>query len=129
VDEAVITKSLMAALNLAMPGGVGFKHFDVSTDGIPDISFTWAKRTLWVEVKYGEGEIRPGQLITMRRLGQTGIAYYVRFGFRLDGSPRTVIGTPFTFKGKDVLPPWETDGHDVRKVAAHLRSKMLEKVI
>lgn len=127
MDESVITSSLVKALSAAMPGGIGFKHFDVSTDGIPDLSYTWAKRTLWVEVKFGEGEVRPGQIITMRRLSQIGLAYYVRFGFQLDGQPHTRVSSAFTFRNAAVEGEWTCRNHDVNAVAEYLRSVILQE--
>lgn len=76
MNEATLTSSLMDACDAAMPDGVGKKHADNFTIGIPDFSYTWGGRTVWVEVKYlrdGKklaNELKPIQLTTCAQLEQ-----------------------------------------------------------
>lgn len=117
MNEASITQSLIRALGKELPGSVIFKHFDVSTDGIPDISVTWGKRTVWLELKWDEGETRPTQLVTMMRLGHVGLAFYVRFGYE-NTCPLTWVWEPKAAIGR-TLP-----NHDVRAVAHYIREQI-----
>lgn len=57
MNEATLKRKLVDALKEAMPGAVIFRHEDRFTAGIPDLSVTYADRTVWVEVKYS----RPGK--------------------------------------------------------------------
>jgi hypothetical protein len=79
LKESDAVGRLLKKLAEVMPGGVGFKHFDLVTAGVPDLSWTWAKRTLWIEVKLDTVEARPIQEVIMTRLGARGIALYVAF--------------------------------------------------
>lgn len=69
-----------------MPGGVAFKHFDFTTAGIPDVSWTWRSRTVWLEIKAPGGVVRAAQDVVMKRLASNGLSYYVLY----DG----LVGTP-----------------------------------
>lgn len=50
--ESPTSRRLAALLRAKLPHGVTFKHNDMSTKGIPDLSVTHAGRTIWVEAKY-----------------------------------------------------------------------------
>lgn len=83
MNEKKALASLVGALEKEMPGCVIFKHFDLVTSGIPDLSVTWCVRTLWIEGKYEtplkKAEHRPVQVTTMPRLAKCGLAYWVTF--------------------------------------------------
>lgn len=60
----------------AIPGAIAFKHNDMSTAGIPDISFTYLNQISWIEVKLGNRIVgRELQHDVLLRLLDT--AYYV----------------------------------------------------
>ena len=121
MNEASLLASLVNICKDRMPGCVVFKHFDVTTDGIPDLSITWGKRTVWVEAKYDKGKVRATQAITMWRLGQAGLAFYVSFDFE-KGRPVTII-RPGNHS-EDYVVKFEK--HDMRRVADFFISKVLE---
>lgn len=80
MNEASLSRTLCQRLRRELPGAVVFKHNDLSTAGVPDISVTWGGITVWLEVKRGERITGRGvQRETMRRLMQVGRAYYVHF--------------------------------------------------
>jgi len=51
MTEATVCTSLRAALLRLLPGAIIYKHHDLSTKGIPDLSVNWHDRTAWIEVK------------------------------------------------------------------------------
>lgn len=52
MTEAVVVRKILNILKKQMPKARIFKHNDLSTAGIPDISITWGQKlTTWVEVK------------------------------------------------------------------------------
>jgi len=51
MTEATVVQKIMKGLRSSLPRAVVFKHADLSTAGIPDISISYAGRTTWVEVK------------------------------------------------------------------------------
>ena len=120
MNEASLTRSLVKALERELPGCVVFKHFDVVTTGMPDLSVTWGRRTCWVEVKYDEGEVGADQIVTMRRLAQVGVAFFVEFNYT-SGIAVTNIIDPH-----DSQNNCSFSKHDVRKVAEFIRKKIEE---
>jgi len=123
MKESGLTSRLIVACTVTMPGCVIFKHFDVATDGIPDLSMTWNRRTCWVEVKYMEGETRETQIVTMKRLAQMGKAWYVRFDTD-DAGPRTVIYDPLQPPYTVLDPNRIGRGHDTKWVAEFIRKEL-----
>lgn len=79
MNEADLVQKLMKSCQQVMPGCVTIKHFDHVTAGIPDISVTWGRRTVWVEVKYGDLKVRESQKVLVGKLAVLGIAMYVHF--------------------------------------------------
>ena len=119
MNEASLSDSLSKAGAKAMPGLVDFKHFDRVTEGMPDRSWTWGGRTVWLELKYHGGQPSPAQIVTMRLLARAGMAYYIRFDYHLR-EPVTLIIHP-TGRLEVQIP-----GHDVRKTADWIRKKIEE---
>lgn len=75
--ETDLTQELVAALRRGLAGSVVFKHTDMATAGIPDISATWLGSTTWIE---GKRETIRGshlQSLTMRNLRLAGYAIHV----------------------------------------------------
>jgi hypothetical protein len=76
MDEKAFVRKLAIALEEAMPGAVVWKHCDSSTAGIPDLSVTWARRTLWLEgkvIRNGRTKATGLQHLTARRLASVGL--------------------------------------------------------
>lgn len=74
--EATLSRDFVAALR-AIPGAVVFKHNDATTAGIPDITFSLAGYTTWIEVKRGHPKGRRIQLHNMKHLEIAARAVYV----------------------------------------------------
>lgn len=86
MNEAQVVRRLVAALKVRLPGAVIFKHADMVTAGIPDISVTWRGKVDWLEVKYlkaGETiftarrKFDKRQLVQCERLEAQGACRYV----------------------------------------------------
>lgn len=93
--ETQLSSRLVAQMKATMNGAVVFKHADRSTIGIPDISCTWQRRVLWIEVKYlrpkdlpyGTARLRPADFLLgkeisvqtehMRKLSKQSKAVYI----------------------------------------------------
>lgn len=121
--ESHISRTLVRRLRIALPNAVVFKHNDASTAGIPDISVTYKRRTLWLEVKRGHHfNDRTSQHVTMLRLGAVGMAYYVLYGnstviVRPDGSP--VVASPQPLDHDFVIS--FVEHHDTAKMTASIK--------
>jgi len=120
VRESSLTSSLILALERLMPGCVVLKHFDSVTTGIPDLSITWAGRTVWMEIKWAHPtyEMRADQMETVRRLGMAGIAYYVIF----ESNPKMII---IRQSNLDEDHDYGIPGHNYGMVAAFIRERIL----
>ncbi len=86
MTEAKIVRKIVAHLRASLPGAVVFKHADLVTAGVPDISVTFRGKTVWLEVKLLTGcETRSSlsrhfnrlQLATMRLLQKQCLVYYL----------------------------------------------------
>ena len=121
MNEATLLSRLAKTCKDRMPGCVVFKHFDVATDGMPDLSITWGKCTIWVEGKYDRGRVRATQAITMWRLGQVGLAFFVSFNFE-KGIPVTLIRPGNSSEDYTV----KFEKHDMSKVVDFFVSRVLE---
>ena len=58
------TRELVAEIRKRLPHGVAWKHTDLATAGIPDLSVTYRARTIWAEAKLIDEDryLRPCQL-------------------------------------------------------------------
>lgn len=71
---------LCETLRKVFPSWEIFRHEDIFTHGIPDISATGNKKTTWIEVKMGPGFKSKGiQEFKLQRLAHAGHAWYVVF--------------------------------------------------
>jgi hypothetical protein len=90
VNEAYLKKRLCDETRKLIPGVVIFRHEDKFSGGIPDCSFTWGGRTVWVEVKYRRkgtaGLLTELQRLTISRLIRQGRALVVTYVERPDHS-------------------------------------------
>lgn len=86
MTEATVATEVMRRLKELLKVPVVFKHHDVSTGGVPDMSCTYGGLTFWVELKLvrdGEAEKRfrahfdPLQLATCRLLERQGRCFYL----------------------------------------------------
>lgn len=114
MTEAKVCTDLRAALLRLLPGARVYKHHDVSTAGIPDLSINWNQRTMWVEVKLlklGETESRfrkhfnALQLAEAVLLDQQQSTYYF-VAYPYNAKLRATIWNPdalrFFLTGKDI---------------------------
>jgi hypothetical protein len=81
MNEATHKTKLVKKGRTLHPGYIFLRHEDLWTSGIPDISITGNKRTVWIEVKFADPdfESKGNQDLTMLRLSISGLAYYVIF--------------------------------------------------
>jgi hypothetical protein len=82
MKEGEVTRDLVKHLRKSMPGSVIFKHADMITAGIPDISVTGYGRTIWLEIKISKnGKFKSTNLQdeSMRKLAMAGRAFYVLY--------------------------------------------------
>jgi len=79
---------------------VMFRHEDRTTHGIPDLSITKNRRTVWIEFKYADPTFsnRGIQELTMLRLASIGLAFYVVFYF----NPKTKVERTYIVDPKDI---------------------------
>jgi hypothetical protein len=82
VTEATLKTELCTYLEKRFPRSVVIRHEDLikSRAGVPDISFTWNKSTVWIEGKLARPRIVTKykiQTFTMMRLAYTSHAIYV----------------------------------------------------
>lgn len=96
MNEASMTRDIIRDLRKAFPRAVIFKHHDLSTAGIPDMSVTFNNLTHWIELKFFKNNETKStidkhfdrlQLATMRLLERQGPAFY------LIGMQRRAVGT------------------------------------
>jgi len=123
VRENKLCGELVRALRLTLPQFVVFKHADLVTSGIPDISVTGLKRTLWLEVKFANpGVIDRGiQAATMKRLGRAGLAYYVIYSAGYDA---TYVCSPEQLERFHVNYVQVTRGYDHGAVVAFVKHEL-----
>jgi len=75
MKESDFVGNILTQCEKIMPGGMGFKHHDTVTTGIPDLSWSWAQRTLWAEAKNGkDAKISAIQQRTLQRLSRVTLA-------------------------------------------------------
>jgi hypothetical protein len=121
MNEASLTKKLVKDLAEAMPGSVTIKTNDSVTLGIPDLVHTWARTSVWMEVKYRAPtcEVYETQKEMMRRLGKVGWAFWVEF-INQNNQHLTIIRH---YDFETVL--WSGPGFDTWAVAQFVRERML----
>lgn len=78
MTEAALKSTLTALLRAQLPSFLVFRHEDKMTSGIPDISTTGNKRTVWIEVKYADPQFDCAGLqeLTALRLATHGWACF-----------------------------------------------------
>lgn len=90
MDEATFKGKFVGRIKSLYPSLVVFRHEDMFTAGIPDISLTRSIRTLWLEAKVTPGEKVGGlQDVTLRRLG----GYYIVFNNKTSNYTVCLPGT------------------------------------
>ena len=119
MNEKTLVSGLVANLRTELPGSTVFKHADLVTAGIPDISVTWSGWTSWLEVKYANPsfEVTGIQKLTMRRLAAQGLAWFIIYESKLfrettfgDSSNHTLIVHPqYVVAGKKGILELPTD--------------------
>lgn len=78
-SETKLKAALVETIRARIPSAIVFRHEDKLTHGIPDISITGYKKTIWIEAKFANPgfKSRGIQELTMRRLARAGYAFYV----------------------------------------------------
>lgn len=96
LTEAKLKAKLMEEIETGIPGSVAFRHENKGTIGIPDISVTFDRMTVWMEVKYLAPELYSHglQSLTMARLAAVGRAWYVYYTNLPGRSPVTAMVLP-----------------------------------
>lgn len=102
-EEAKYRADFVKSIRLSIPSALVFRHEDIRTAGIPDISISRGGRTVWVETKANKFESKGLQFENLRRLS----GFYVVFS-----REGTVIADPVTlgvifFVGTDFYPAVE----------------------
>jgi len=96
-EENPHNRELVRLLREALPRGVTYKHNDMSTKGIPDISVTYRARTIWIEGKFEDDTARIDggcltisptnidglQWETLRKMGNGYLCIYTNCGVAL----------------------------------------------
>ena len=81
MTEASLKSDLVRILRHELRGSVVLRHEDKLTSGIPDISVTWRRMTVWLEAKF----LNPSfyskgiQTLTLKRLASAGHCFYVLY--------------------------------------------------
>lgn len=78
--ELKYSRELVACFDTLLKNAEVFKHTDILTGGIPDMSATWGGFTTWLEVKVDRGKGIEGRGIqheTACRLERLGSCWYV----------------------------------------------------
>ena len=96
MNEADLKGLLVRECRIIMPTFVTIRHEDRFTHGIPDITVTGNKKTLWSEVKLAKPDFKSKgiQDLTMLRLRDKGYAIYVVYQEATDGNKYTFIVDP-----------------------------------
>lgn len=99
MTEKPLKAKLVSRMRDRQPANVVFRHEDLYAAGIPDISVTGWRNTLWIEVKaLGTKKTMQGRGIqrhTMERLAAAGLAVYVvytKLGVIVQKVDGTIIG-------------------------------------
>lgn len=76
MNEARVVQRLIKSLKQQLPGAVVYKHNDAVTAGMPDVSVTYKRRVLWLEVKYEKLKSDKRQITQCKRLGRQDACFY-----------------------------------------------------
>jgi hypothetical protein len=96
MNESTLKAALVKELR-ATPRSKTFRHEDQFTHGVPDISFTWRERTMWIEGKFANPNFKSKgiQELNMKELALAGLAFYVVWEIHNDtGDKSTYIVEP-----------------------------------
>jgi len=120
--EAALKSRLVQTIKLRLPSFVLFRHEDVRTAGIPDISLTGNKFDSWWECKHGTPNFPSTHLqeLRMKQLAVQGFARYVIWMEEADGSlKRTLIVEPKHLY--DLTPEYECNGFSIEFVVEYMK--------
>lgn len=118
--ETELKQQLMATIREGLPRCKAFRHEDMFTSGIPDISVTWLNKTSWWEVKHGTPyfESKDIQERSLLQLAGAGLARYIMY-YEKDFIKQTLIVHPKDLKG--LIPEHRSMGFDHRWVVRMIR--------
>lgn len=78
MTEAKLKRAFVTQARRRFPAAVIFRHEDIRTAGVPDLSFTWRGLTTWIEFKVGPRPKFAGvQAYTCARLAREGRCWIV----------------------------------------------------
>jgi len=118
--ETPLKAALMAEIRMALPRYQAFRHEDVRSIGIPDLSVTGHKITSWWEAKHATPDFFTFGLqeLTCKRLAVAGFCRYIVW-YEVGDDLRTLIVHPRDLHS--LTPEAEAAGHDHRFVATFMR--------
>lgn len=124
LEEKDVKAATAAEMRNSWRRAVIIRHEDRITSGIPDLSATADKRTLWVEFKFsrnGEFDSKGIQELTMNRLAIYGFAIYVVFWYGNTGEKRTYL-VPVSAIGQP-METWTNviEGFDYKELSKRLQ--------
>lgn len=79
MDESTLKGTVCGLARRRAPRSKLFRHEDVFSSGVPDVSFTGGRKTSWWEFKYARPKLRSREIqdLSMLELDEFGIAFYV----------------------------------------------------
>jgi hypothetical protein len=127
MNEALLTGALVRTFR-TLPGAVVFKHADLSTAGIPDISVSWKGKISWWETKYLHPTLhdRAAQHFVMQQLQracENKVHYVLYIEARSPYPRRTLIILPSVLKDITCWRDWglQSEGFNHQFVLDFLR--------
>ncbi len=102
MNEQTLKSAFVKEIRDTLKNCVIFRHEDKFYSGVPDISITLNKRTLWIEAKFANPKFQSKgiQELTMLRLAKAGLALYLVWQYDTD-EKRTYLVHPSDI-GKDM---------------------------
>lgn len=94
--EGKLKSDLVNRLRARLHGAVVLRHEDEATAGVPDISITHKRRTVWIEVKFANPRVRGKdiQKHIARQLELVGHCFYVIYYMNAYDEEKTFVVNP-----------------------------------
>lgn len=107
MTERELKAKLVRKIRQQLRGAVVFRHEDLWTAGIPDISITWRGKTIWLEVKVvrkdGKLKMRAVQKLTCQNLADNGNCAIVIY------EDHKIFGPKTHFLNSQYIDNWDDD--------------------
>lgn len=126
--ESKLKAELMSFIREGLPRVVAFRHEDLFTSGIPDISVTWRGKAIfpqiymsWWEVKHGTPKFESTDIqeLRLKQLAEEGFARYLIYMEGDSQGQRTLIVHPRNLK--QMIPEYSCEGFNHRWVVRMIR--------